>query len=324
MTFSEKLQQLRKDQRLSQEELADRLEVSRQAISKWEVGEVPNLENLIKISKFFGCTLDYLVNDDAESGEQKAAAGEVPERAGAEAPAGTQGPAPKKRRVHLPSLLLGVAIPLIVLAAAALIRSANPPKRAMLNSFNGWWMVFMDDLYGETRVGGLLVENDSMSVYLDRDAASPNATYEYTYTGGLLDMDLASKPFSPIIESSDKVIFDPPNDSWRWTLVRPQLKNCDVFLTTTGWDYHELDVDPKQKEFDVIVSCEMGIMEAVITDKYGETICGKQTLTAGSDSSFSMHVGRQEGYTGPYFVAVSNSPGPFSADPLSAGWYAWE
>lgn len=318
MTFSEKLQQLRKDKRLSQEELADKLEVSRQAISKWEVGEVPNLENLIKISKFFGCTLDYLVNDDAESGGQEA----TTENGSPTDCAGTHGPAPGRRRLHLPSLLLGMAIPLAVLAVVVFIRSANPPKRAMLNSFNGWWMVFMDDLYGETRVGGLLVENDSMSVYLDHDAASPNATYEYTYTGGLLDMDKASKPFSPIIESSDKVVFDPPNDSWRWTLVRPQLKNCDVFLTTTGWDYHELDVDPKQKEFDVTVGCEMGSVTAVITDKYGETI-RREGLAAGS--GFTMHVGRQEGYTGPYFVAVSNSPfGPLSTQPLSAGWYAWE
>lgn len=68
MTCSEKLQQFRREKQLSQEELADKLEVSRQAISKWEVGEIPNLENLIKLSKFFGCTLDYLVNEDAAAG----------------------------------------------------------------------------------------------------------------------------------------------------------------------------------------------------------------------------------------------------------------
>lgn len=321
MTFSEKLQQLRKDQRLSQEELADQLEVSRQAISKWEVGEVPNLENLIKISKFFGCTLDYLVNDGAESGGQETAAGEASEGAGAEAPAGTQGPAPKKRRVHLPSLLLGIAIPLAILAAAALIRSAKPPKRAAIQDFKGWWLLFGQDENYELHAGALLVENDTMSLYPGRNEDSPSASYAYTYSGGLLAMDIASKPFSPIIESSDRVILDPPNDRWRWTLVRPDFKNGDVFITDSGWEYHELDVDPEQKEFDVTVGCEMGRISAVITDKYGETI-RREDLTNGSN--FSMHVGRQEGYTGPYFVAVSNSPGPLSAADPSAGWYAWE
>lgn len=312
MTFSEKLQQLRKDKRLSQEELADRLEVSRQAVSKWEVGEVPNLENLIKISKFFGCSLDYLVSGDV--GEQ------VKNAIGEGAPTEvdlTQ----RKRRIHLPSLLLGVAIPLVILAVVALIRAANPPKRAMINNFNGWWLLYMDwPGYDEPgrRVGELMVENRTMAAYLDGDRSAAKITTAYTYEDGLLYMDIADQPFSPIIESSNRVIFAPPN-SWRWKLVRPEFDNGDVFETSEQWEWEEykLEVPYGQEAFDLTISCELGTVDVSIADENGKTVREDQTLTADSKaSSFTARIRREEGYTGSYLVKMRG----FSA----AGWYAWK
>ena len=68
MTFAEKLVQLRKREGYTQEEVADRLEVSRQAISRWEMGTaVPDSSNLLQISKLFKVSTDYLLNDDYES-----------------------------------------------------------------------------------------------------------------------------------------------------------------------------------------------------------------------------------------------------------------
>ena len=67
MTFSEKIQRLRKENHLSQEQLATKLNVSRQAISKWEMGTLPDISNLVKISQFFDCSLDYLINNEKES-----------------------------------------------------------------------------------------------------------------------------------------------------------------------------------------------------------------------------------------------------------------
>ena len=68
MTFAEKLVQLRKREGYTQEEVADRLEVSRQAISRWEMGTaVPDSSNLLQISKLFKVSADYLLNDDYES-----------------------------------------------------------------------------------------------------------------------------------------------------------------------------------------------------------------------------------------------------------------
>ena len=58
MELSEKLQELRKEKGLTQEELAEALFVSRTAISKWESGRgVPNIESLKAISKFFSVSI---------------------------------------------------------------------------------------------------------------------------------------------------------------------------------------------------------------------------------------------------------------------------
>ncbi len=62
MEFHNKLYNLRKQKGLSQEELANRLNVSRQTISKWEVGDsTPDMEKLIAISDMFEISLDELV-----------------------------------------------------------------------------------------------------------------------------------------------------------------------------------------------------------------------------------------------------------------------
>ncbi len=60
-----KLYELRKKAGLSQEELAEKLDVSRQAVSKWECGEsLPDTDNLITISKLYGVSLDELVGNE--------------------------------------------------------------------------------------------------------------------------------------------------------------------------------------------------------------------------------------------------------------------
>jgi transcriptional regulator with XRE-family HTH domain len=66
MAFSEKLYELRKKRGLSQEELAEALDVSRQAISKWESGRaLPEAGKLLTVSEYFGVSLDELMKEDA-------------------------------------------------------------------------------------------------------------------------------------------------------------------------------------------------------------------------------------------------------------------
>ena len=65
MEFNEKLQELRKQKDLTQEELAEALYVSRTAISKWESGRgYPNIDSLKAIAKFFHITVDELLSGD--------------------------------------------------------------------------------------------------------------------------------------------------------------------------------------------------------------------------------------------------------------------
>lgn len=65
MEFHEKLQQLRKQNNLTQEQLAEQLYVSRTAISKWESGRgYPSLESLKCISKLFSISIDELLSNN--------------------------------------------------------------------------------------------------------------------------------------------------------------------------------------------------------------------------------------------------------------------
>lgn len=65
MLFDEKLKMLRKENNLTQEELAEKLNVSRQAITKWESGDgTPDIENLKQISILFNTTIDELIKED--------------------------------------------------------------------------------------------------------------------------------------------------------------------------------------------------------------------------------------------------------------------
>lgn len=69
MALLEKLYTLRKKSGLSQEQLAEELNVSRQAISKWESGNsIPESDKLVAISNYFNVSLDYLLKDDEPSG----------------------------------------------------------------------------------------------------------------------------------------------------------------------------------------------------------------------------------------------------------------
>lgn len=70
MILSEKIIMLRKKYGWSQEELAERLDISRQSVSKWESGaSIPDLERIVSMSQLFGVTTDYLLKDEMEETE---------------------------------------------------------------------------------------------------------------------------------------------------------------------------------------------------------------------------------------------------------------
>lgn len=68
MSISEKIQQLRKSRGLSQEQLAEKLDISRQAVSKWESGtSTPDIEKIVLMSELFEVSTDYLIKGEETS-----------------------------------------------------------------------------------------------------------------------------------------------------------------------------------------------------------------------------------------------------------------
>ncbi len=72
MKLEEKLIVLRREKGLTQLQIAEKIDVSRQAISKWESGNaVPSIENLKYLSELYGVSVDYLLNDGIERTDQQ-------------------------------------------------------------------------------------------------------------------------------------------------------------------------------------------------------------------------------------------------------------
>lgn len=81
MEFNEKIQQLRKQRGLTQEQLAQALYVSRTAVSKWESGRgYPNIDSLKAIARFFDVTVDELLSGDAQCTIARAEGGQTENR----------------------------------------------------------------------------------------------------------------------------------------------------------------------------------------------------------------------------------------------------
>ena len=117
MTLSEKILYCRKRCALSQEALAEKIGVSRQAISKWETGEAaPELSKLALLAKTFGVTADWLISEDnppesaAQGASQKQPA----------APAQNASPAPVVSLTRCKALCVAMAgLPARILPPAA-------------------------------------------------------------------------------------------------------------------------------------------------------------------------------------------------------------
>lgn len=81
MILADKIIRLRKKNGWSQEELADKMNISRQAVSKWEAAQTtPDLEKILQLGNIFGVTTDYLLKDEIEDEEFSDGMDEVPKR----------------------------------------------------------------------------------------------------------------------------------------------------------------------------------------------------------------------------------------------------
>ncbi len=138
MPLADKIIELRKKQGWSQIDLADRLDVSRQSVSKWEMAQaVPELDKILKMSELFAVTTDYLLKDEAPTQDT---GGALPPPPAEEPPEPEGGPEPetpssvKKPRKKWPWVQVAC---LLVVAVLALYVSRHreeeliPPRMAL-------------------------------------------------------------------------------------------------------------------------------------------------------------------------------------------------
>ena len=133
MKLSDKLIELRKEKGWSQEDFAEKLDVSRQAISRWENGTaLPDAQNLLRISRLFCVSADYLLNDDYVGDDQNfttEAEGEDDADQAREADVAVQ--PPKKRGAHW--LWIPIAcLTLLVVCLIIKIATDNTHRHSLL------------------------------------------------------------------------------------------------------------------------------------------------------------------------------------------------
>lgn len=138
MTTGQKIQTLRKQRGLTQEQLAQRLGVSRQAVSRWELDEsLPETANLLPLRESLGVSLDALL--DPAQGLEGPVPKEEPPAPAAPAPTAPSLRGLLKRRLWL--FLLPME--LVVFAALALWRLGNAPSLALILLTQGLWLCFL-------------------------------------------------------------------------------------------------------------------------------------------------------------------------------------
>lgn len=105
MDFTERLVSLRKKNNLTQDELAEALGMSRQAVSRWEMGTSrPSMDKLQQLSELYDISADYLINGGAPRPERPVAVMERPE---------SEKPAANARKPMLTGVFIGLVIALV-------------------------------------------------------------------------------------------------------------------------------------------------------------------------------------------------------------------
>lgn len=124
MSLPERLASLRKQKGLTQADLSEILHVSRQAVSRWEVGgAVPTTDNLKVLSELYGVSVDYLLSDNAADSRKNE---ETQRQAPIEQREEPKNEKPKRIFIFTGALLLGVVIGILVCMIA--VRSRNQER----------------------------------------------------------------------------------------------------------------------------------------------------------------------------------------------------
>lgn len=196
--FSEKLYELRKAKKLSQEELAERLNVARQTISKWETGATtPDTNNLIELSNIFEISIDEFVGKNVKQEDEN-----EPENKKA-----------NKKKIIIVSILI-LLISLVVIYTGIIIYRANVVSNFVTSiekkdndldymyiytevEFSNGMQDKWNMIHGKRRGNELLIEHYSAKFGLDKTGTTAEVVrVEYFKDDEYYDFDLINKSYT--------------------------------------------------------------------------------------------------------------------------------
>ena len=222
MKLCEKLYELRRAAGLSQEELAEKLNVSRQAVSKWENGAAqPELSKLVELSRLYSVSVDELLSlEEAEKSEPKPDASDTP--AAQETPTPTQ-----PRRVKL---LRAAAAACLVLAVGVALYSSHRVKQleGQVSSLQSQIMSVQSNL--SSQIAGI-----SSSV---REAMEESVTLTSQFDDTILNFDLKTYTCTLALALQPKTVQDDLAISLRLQSLAPDGEMIAVELVRDEYDVY--------------------------------------------------------------------------------------
>lgn len=236
MTTGEKIAALRREHKLSQEALGEKLGLSRQAVSKWEADQaVPTMDNLMELSRLFGVPVDTLLRPDAPFPAAPAEDGAGKESE--DAPATPETPsAPRQPRRNKAVLIGGAALLCVSLACSAVcawstvrLRAEVDGLRSLVNGLSLNSTVY----YPQTDTNDDFAES-SESVALD-----PNDPEELLVTFSAMPREISDGETAKFLIHSDGQSWEcepATTNPYSGSLTIPLVDDYSVYLALTGAD----------------------------------------------------------------------------------------
>lgn len=236
MTTGEKIAALRREHKLSQEALGEKLGLSRQAVSKWEADQaVPTMDNLMELSRLFGVPVDTLLRPDAPFPAAPAEDGAGKESEDAPATPETLS-APRQPRRNKAVLIGGAALLCVSLACSAVcawstvrLRAEVDGLRSLVNGLSLNSTVY----YPQTDTNDDFAES-SESVALD-----PNDPEELLVTFSAMPREISDGETAKFLIHSDGQSWEcepATTNPYSGSLTIPLVDDYSVYLALTGAD----------------------------------------------------------------------------------------
>ena len=236
MTTGEKIAALRREHKLSQEALGEKLGLSRQAVSKWEADQaVPTMDNLMELSRLFGVPVDTLLRPDAPFPAAPAEDGEKEENV--DAPAAVEKPSAPRHPIRNKVILIGGAALLCASLACSAVCVWSTVKlhaevdglRSLVNGLSLSNTVY----YPQTDTNDDFAES-SESVTLD-----PNDPEKLTVTFSAMPREIGDGETAKFLISSDGQSWEcepAATNPYSGSLTIPLVDDFSVYLALTGAD----------------------------------------------------------------------------------------